>query len=343
MNFKYIRKLPSAEEITQEIPFDDKLKEIKRAIDKEIAGVFTEANNKFLVIIGPCSAHNEDAVCEYVSRLARVQERVRDSIILIPRIYTNKPRTTGTGYKGMLHQPDHKELPDVARGLRAIRKMHIRAFSESHLAPADEMLYPENCTYLEDIISYHAVGARSVENQQHRLVASGINMPVGMKNPTSGDTGVMLNSVFAAQSPHRFVFNGWEVSARGNPLAHSILRGAVDQNGNHIPNYHFEDLMKLAIQYEKRHLVNPAVIIDTNHSNSGKVYSEQPRIVFEIMQNRKFSKKLKRLVKGLMIESFLLEGSQGESGNEFGKSITDPCLGWEESERLIMDIAEFLY
>ncbi len=342
MNFEYIRKLPSVEEIIQEIPFDEKLKEVKKGVDGEIADVFTGVSDKFLLIIGPCSAHNEDAVCEYVSRLAGIQERVKSTIILIPRIYTNKPRTTGTGYKGMLHQPDHKELPDVTRGLRAIRKMHIRAFSESYLAPADEMLYPENCTYLEDIISYHAIGARSVENQQHRLVASGINMPVGMKNPTSGDMGVMLNSVYAAQSPHRFVFNGWEVASKGNPLAHTILRGAVDQNGNHIPNYHFEDLMKLAGKYEERNLINPAIIIDTNHSNSAKVYSEQPRIVFEIMQNRKFSQKLRKFVKGLMIESFLLEGSQAESGNEFGKSITDPCLGWDASERLIMDIAEFL-
>ncbi|MBN2041689.1 MAG: 3-deoxy-7-phosphoheptulonate synthase [Spirochaetes bacterium] len=342
MNFEYIRKLPSVDEIMREIPFPEPMAKIKEKIDRDIADVFTGKSGKFLLIIGPCSAHNEEAVCEYVSRLAKMQEKTRDSIIIMPRIYTNKPRTTGTGYKGMLHQPDHKEQPDVAKGLRAIRKMHVRSFSESCLAPADEMLYPDNFRYLEDILSYHAVGARSVENQQHRLVASGIDKPVGMKNPTSGDIGVMLNSVYAARSPHSFVFNGWEVATKGNPLSHSILRGAVDHNGNHIPNYHYEDLVKLAKNYEERKLENPAVIIDTNHANSGKLFSEQPRIALEIMQSRKFSSQLKSMVRGLMIESFLVEGSQEESGNEFGKSITDPCLGWEDSEKLIMKIAEML-
>lgn len=342
MNFEYISKLPSVDEIMREIPFPESLKKIKEKIDKEVSDVFSGKNSKFLIIIGPCSAHNKDAVCEYVYRLARVQDKIKNSAIIIPRIYTNKPRSTGTGYKGMLHQPDHKEQPDVARGLKAIRKMHIRSFSESNLAPADEMLYPDNFRYLEDIISYHAVGARSVENQQHRLVASGIDKPVGMKNPTSGDLGVMLNSIYAAQKPHSFVFNGWEVATKGNTLSHAILRGAVDQNGKHIPNYHYEDLIRLAGNYSERSLANPAIIIDTNHSNSGKVYSEQPRISFEIMQNRKFSKDLRKIIKGLMIESFLLEGNQSESGNEFGKSITDPCLGWDESEKLLLNIAEMV-
>ncbi len=340
MSFKYITKLPSVEEILEEIPMDASLKEIKKQKDMEIAEILKGNNNKFLIIIGPCSAHNEDAVCEYVSRLARLQEKVKGSIVLMPRIYTNKPRTTGTGYKGMLHQPDHHESPDMAKGLRAIRKMHIRSLAESHLPAADEMLYPENYTYLADILSYVAVGARSVENQQHRLCVSGVDVPVGMKNPTSGDLTVMLNSVLAAQSPHPFAYNGWEVETNGNELAHAILRGAMDHYGNHIPNYHYENLVILADMYKERELKNPAIIIDTNHSNSGKRYMEQPRISNEVMQSRRQSKKLEKIVKGLMIESYLFEGSQDITGNEYGKSITDPCLGWEESEKLVLDIAE---
>ncbi|MBN2038746.1 MAG: 3-deoxy-7-phosphoheptulonate synthase [Spirochaetes bacterium] len=340
MSFKYHTKLPSVGEILNEIPVDDFLKKIKKQKDEEIADIFKGRDRRFLIIIGPCSAHNVDAVCEYVSRLAGLQEKVSDKIVLMPRIYTNKPRTTGEGYKGMLHQPDHMESPDMARGLRAIRKMHIRAFSESHLAAADEMLYPENYTYLADILSYVAVGARSVENQQHRLSVSGVDVPVGMKNPTSGDLNVMLNSVYAAQTPHIFVYNGWEVETDGNELAHAILRGAVDHNGNNIPNYHYETLEIVASMYEKRSLKNPSIIVDTNHSNSGKKYKEQPRIAKEIMHSRKHSKYLEKIVKGLMIESYLLEGSQDVSMNEFGKSITDPCLGWEDSERLVLEIAE---
>ena len=340
MSFKYHKKLPSVEEIMDEIPFNDSLKLIKQRKDNEIAEIFKGKDNRFLIIMGPCSAHNEDAVCEYVTRLSSLQEKVKEKIVLMPRIYTNKPRTTGAGYKGMLHQPDHLDSPDMARGLRAIRRMHIRAFSESHLAAADEMLYPENFTYLADVLSYVAVGARSVENQQHRLSVSGVDVPVGMKNPTSGDLSVMMNSIYAARTPHIFVYNGWEVETDGNELAHGILRGAVDHNGNHIPNYHFETLTIVAEMYNQRDLKNPAIIIDTNHSNSGKKYMEQPRIAKEVMHSRRLSGDLEKIVKGLLIESYLLGGSQDVSMNEFGKSITDPCLGWEDSERLVLDIAE---
>ncbi|MBI4685424.1 MAG: 3-deoxy-7-phosphoheptulonate synthase [Nitrospirae bacterium] len=342
MSFNYIMEMPSVREILERIPLSEELKKIKGKRDSEITAVLKRESEKFLVIIGPCSADNEDAVCEYVSRLARLQDEVKEKIILIPRIYTNKPRTTGEGYKGMAHQPKPTEEPNMVKGLKAIRKMHIRAMKESHLTAADEMLYPGNYPYLEDILSYVAVGARSVENQLHRLTISGLDVPSGMKNPTGGDIEVMLNSVQAAQMPHVFVYNGWEVKTTGNPLTHCILRGAVDPYGSNIPNYHYEDLMRLAEIYKKRNLLYPAIIVDTNHANSNKKFHEQPRIAKEVMRSRQDSKTLRNKVKGLMIESYLMEGSQKISENIYGKSITDPCLGWEDSERLVMDLAEYI-
>lgn len=340
MSFNYIRKIPSSEEIINEIPFSNELAAIKQERDEQIKSVIEKKSDKFLLIIGPCSAHDEDAVCDYINRLAKVQEKVKENIILIPRIYTNKPRTTGEGYKGMLHQPDPMEKPNILEGLKAIRKMHIRAISESHLTPADEMLYPENYTYLKDVLSYVAIGARSVEDQQHRLTVSGMDVPVGMKNPTSGDTSVMLNSIQAAQHRHTFLYQGWEVKTTGNPLAHAILRGAVNHYGTNIPNYHYEDMIIFAKEYEERSLLNPTIIVDTNHANSMKKYKEQPRIVKEILYSRRHSSTLKDMVRGLMIESYIIEGNQKPNEKVYGKSITDPCLGWEESEKLIYYIAE---
>lgn len=340
MSFNYIRKIPSSEDIINEIPFSNELAAIKQERDEQIKSVIEKKSDKFLLIIGPCSAHDEDAVCDYINRLAKVQEKVKENIILIPRIYTNKPRTTGEGYKGMLHQPDPMEKPNILEGLKAIRKMHIRAISESHLTPADEMLYPENYTYLKDVLSYVAIGARSVEDQQHRLTVSGMDVPVGMKNPTSGDTSVMLNSIQAAQHRHTFLYQGWEVKTTGNPLAHAILRGAVNHYGTNIPNYHYEDMIIFAKEYEERSLLNPTIIVDTNHANSMKKYKEQPRIVKEILYSRRHSSTLKDMVRGLMIESYIIEGNQKPNEKVYGKSITDPCLGWEESEKLIYYIAE---
>lgn len=341
MSFNYIHEMPTVKEIMQTMPLSAALKKIKKDRDAEIRAVFEGALDKLIVIIGPCSADNADSVCEYVARLAKLQEETSEQLIIIPRIYTNKPRTTGEGYKGMAHQPKPSEEPNMVKGLKAIRKMHIRALEESHLPAADEMLYPGNYPYLEDILSYVAVGARSVESQLHRLTISGLNVPSGMKNPTGGDLEVMLNSVQAAQLPHVFVYNGWEVSTSGNPLAHCIVRGAVDPYGTNIPNYHYEDLRRLAEIYKKRNLANPSVIVDTNHANSNKKFSEQPRIAKEVMRSREDSKTLRRKVKGFMIESYLVEGTQKISENIYGKSITDPCLGWEESERLLRDLAEF--
>jgi len=332
--------MPLVGDILESIPLSDDLKKVKKERDQEISAVFKGESEKFIVIIGPCSADIEDTVCDYVSRLARLQEEVKQELILIPRIYTNKPRTTGEGYKGMAHQPKPSEAPNMVEGLKAIRKMHIRAMQESHLTAADEMLYPGNYPYLEDILSYVAVGARSVENQLHRLTISGLDVPAGMKNPTGGDMEVMLNSVQAAQLPHVFVYNAWEVSTPGNPLTHCILRGAVDPYGTNIPNYHYEDLMRLAEAYKKRDLDYPAIIVDTNHANSNKQFQRQPRIAKEVMLSRTHSKTLKSKVKGLMIESYLIEGSQKISENVRGKSITDPCIGWEASERLVKDLAE---
>ena len=342
MSFQYVREMPGVRDILESIPVADDLKEIKEKRDREIRSVFERESEKFLVIIGPCSADNEDSVCEYVSKLARLQDEVKQKLILIPRIYTNKPRTTGEGYKGMAHQPKPSEAPNMVNGLKAIRKMHIRALRESHLSAADEMLYPGNYPYLEDILSYVAVGARSVESQLHRLTISGIDVPAGMKNPTSGDLEVMLNSVQAAQMPHVFVYNSWEVKTSGNALTHCILRGYVDQYGTNFPNYHYEDLKRLSETYKKRNLSHPAIIVDTNHANSNKKFAEQPRIAKEVMRSRQNSKTLRNNVKGLMIESYLVEGTQKISENIYGKSITDPCLGWDDSERLVRDLADYV-
>jgi 3-deoxy-7-phosphoheptulonate synthase len=313
---------------------------LKEKRDAEISDIIAGKSNKFLVIIGPCSADNEDAVCDYVSRLSKVSEKVKDKLILIPRIYTNKPRTTGEGYKGMVHQPDPEKEPDLFAGVIAMRKMHIRAIEESGLTAADEMLYPDNWRYLSDILSYVAIGARSVENQQHRLTVSGLEVPAGMKNPTSGDFSVMLNSVVAAQQGHTFIYRGWEVKTNGNSLTHCILRGSVNKHGQSLPNYHYEDLNLLLNLYNERDLQNPAVIVDANHANSNKQYAEQIRIVKEVMHSRILSPDINRFVKGVMIESYIEPGSQKISDHIYGKSITDPCLGWESTERLIYELAE---
>ena len=341
MSFEFVKKLPTPSEIREEYPVPTELVKIKEARDAEISDVITGRSNKFLVIIGPCSADNEDSVCEYISRLAKINEKVKDKLILIPRIYTNKPRTTGEGYKGIVHQPDPEKKPDFLAGLIAMRKMHIRAIQESGLTAADEMLYPENWRYVSDILSYVAIGARSVEDQQHRLTVSGFDVPAGMKNPTSGDLAVMLNSVYAAQHPHSFIYRGWEVNTTGNELTHTVLRGATNKHGNSIPNYHYEDLNLLLEMYGNMDLKNPACVIDSNHSNSGKQFEQQIRIVKEVMHSRKLSKDIHELVKGVMVESYLVEGCQKVGGGIYGKSITDPCLGWEDSERLIYDIAEY--
>ena len=341
MSMTIHNRLPEPEILKMEYPLSAELTELKRTRDAEIKKVFTGESDKFLVIIGPCSADNEDSVCEYVSRLAKVNEEVKDRLILIPRIYTNKPRTTGAGYKGMLHQPDPMQAPDLYKGLVMIRKMHIRAMSESGLTAADEMLYPENRSYLDDILSYEAIGARSVENQQHRLTASGMDIPVGMKNPTSGDLSVMLNAIKAAQNPTSFIYRSYNVSTSGNPLAHFILRGYVNSRGECHPNYHYEDMMQLLKVYKPEEFANRAVIVDTNHSNSDKQYKEQIRIAKEVLNNRRHNEELRKLVKGFMIESYLEEGSQPISDHMvYGKSITDPCLGWEDTRRLINTIAE---
>lgn len=341
MGMRINAELPLPADLKAEYPLSDKIIKIKEKRDAEIRDIFTGKSDKFIVIVGPCSADNEDAVCEYVNRLARVNEKVSDCLMIIPRIYTNKPRTTGEGYKGMLHQPDPDKAPDLLAGIIAIRKMHIRAIEETGLTAADEMLYPENRSYLDDILSYEAIGARSVENQQHRLTASGMNIPIGMKNPTSGDFLVMLNSVIAAQHSHSFIYRGMDVTTDGNDLAHVILRGGVDKYGTCNPNYHYEDLVRLLSLYQKMELKNPAAIIDANHSNSNKKFKEQIRITSEILHCRSYNPELKKLIKGVMIESYLEEGNQKICPDMiYGKSITDPCLGWEDTERLIYEIAE---
>ena len=340
MGFEFKQKLPTPEEIREQLPLSSELQTIKDKRDAEIAKVFTGESDKFLLIIGPCSADNEDAVCDYVSRLAKVNEKVQDKLILIPRIYTNKPRTTGEGYKGIIHQPDPEKKPDFLQGLLAMRKMQIRAITESGLTAADEMLYPENWGYVSDILSYVAIGARSVEDQQHRLTVSGFDVPAGMKNPTSGDYSVMLNSVYAAQHSHSFIYRGYEVKTSGNPLTHTILRGAVNKHGNNIPNYHYEDLNLLLEKYNERELLNPACIVDTNHSNSNKQYKEQLRIAKEVMMSRKANPDIYKLVKGLMIESYIEEGNQKIGEHIYGKSITDACIGWKDTEELIYRIAD---
>ena len=340
MSLEFVRKLPTPTEIREQYPLSARATEIKKQRDAEIAKVFTGDSDKFLVIVGPCSADNEDAVLEYNHRLAKVADKVSDKLIIIPRVYTNKPRTTGEGYKGIVHQPDPEGKPDLLHGLIAMRKMHMRVVEETDLTSADEMLYPSNWSYLSDILSYVAVGARSVENQEHRLTVSGIDIPAGMKNPTSGDLSVMINSVIAAQGSHSFIYRTWEVKTSGNPLAHTILRGATNKHGNSVPNYHYEDIKLLCELYAKSGLKNPAVVIDTNHSNSGKQWDEQPRIAKEILHSTRHSNDILRLVKGLMIESYIEDGNQKPDGGAYGKSITDACLGWDKTERLIYELAD---
>jgi len=342
MQMTFHRKLPSAGEIKEEYPLTERMIQVKKERDENIKAVFDGESDKFILIIGPCSADHSEPVLEYISRLKRIEEQVSDKIILIPRIYTNKPRTTGQGYKGMLHQPDPDAKPDMYKGIVAIRELHLAALRDYGFSCADEMLYPENYRYLSDLLSYVAVGARSVENQQHRLTASGIGAPVGMKNPTGGDLTVMMNSVVAAQSSHTFIYRGWEVTSEGNPYAHAILRGYIDYAGRNVSNYHYEDLLRVEELYEELNLKNPSVIVDTNHNNSGKKYLEQIRISKDIVHSRNQNSDIKRLVKGLMIESYLEDGAQGVGEHVFGKSITDPCLGWEKTEQLILDIAEKL-
>lgn len=340
MSFNYKSLLPTPAQIKAEFPLTPECVELKAARDKEVADVITGKSKKFLVIIGPCSADREDAVCEYMSRLAKVNEQVNDKLVIVPRVYTNKPRTTGGGYKGMLHQPDPEKKPNMYEGLVAIRKLHMRVIEDYGFTTADEMLYPENYSYLSDVLSYVAIGARSVENQQHRLVSSGMDVPVGMKNPTSGDLGVMLNAVYAAQHGHDFIYRTWEVETKGNPLAHTILRGAVSKHGQCLPNYHYEDLELLYSLYQERELLNPACIVDANHSNSNKRYMEQIRIVKEVLHSRRHSEEIHNFIKGVMVESYLEPGSQKIGEHIYGKSITDPCLGWDDTEKLIYDIAD---
>ncbi len=340
MGFEFVKKLPTPEQIREELPLSKDLIRLKKERDKQIADVIMGNTDRFLVIIGPCSADNEDSVCDYIFRLIKVQEDTKDRLLIVPRIYTNKPRTTGSGYKGIVHQPDPEKKPDFLQGLLAMRKMHIRAMKESGLTAADEMLYPDNWGYVSDILSYVAIGARSVEDQQHRITVSGFDVASGMKNPTSGDFSVMLNSVVAAQNPHSFIYRGWEVNTSGNPLAHTILRGAVDKHGSSIPNYHYEDLNRLLFMYGERDLQYPATIIDANHSNSNKEYDEQIRIVKEVLHSRRLSPDIRGLVKGVMIESYIEPGCQKIEDRIYGKSITDPCLGWESSKKLLYEIAE---
>lgn len=340
MNMEFKRRLPSLQEVREMYPVSPESARAKHETDAALSAVFDGTDDRLVLVIGPCSADRADAVLDYITRLRGVQEKVKDKILIIPRIYTNKPRTTGDGYKGMLHQPDPTSSPDMLRGLLAIRRLHIRALSETGFSCADEMLYPENHQYLSDVLSYVAVGARSVENQQHRLTASGLDIPVGMKNPTGGDLSVMMNAITAAQHPHTFVYGGWEVHSKGNPYAHAILRGSVDRNGHATPNYHYEDLEALSALYANSGLAHPAVIVDTNHSNSGKHWDEQPRIAKEILHSTRHSAEVYRLVKGLMIESYLEDGCQKPDGGVYGKSITDPCLGWEKTERLILELAD---
>lgn len=340
MAFKFVNKIPDADAIKKELPLPENLAKLKKERDTAINAALTGKTDKLLIIVGPCSAHNEDAVTEYIIRLARLQEKTADRLIIIPRIYTNKPRTTGEGYKGMAHQPNPNKEPDILEGLKAIRRMHLRVLTETGLSSADEMLYPDNFAYLSDVLSYVAIGARSVENQQHRLTVSGLDIPVGMKNPTSGDMSVMFNAIHAGQIPHIINYNSWQVATDGNPYVHGVLRGAVNQFGQNLTNYHYEQLISIIEGYQKQGLKNTSLIIDTNHSNSDKKFYEQPRIALEVMRSRQNNDQIRSVVKGFMIESYLVEGNQKSDGTVYGKSITDPCLGWNDSERLIMDIAE---
>ena len=340
MNMIFERKLAIPMEVKEMYPLTG---EMSRTVEKRIAelkSIFAGRDDRFILVIGPCSADHEDSVMEYVLRLGELAEKVKDKLFIVPRIYTNKPRTTGDGYKGMLHQPDPDEKPDMFKGIIAIRKLHMRVLQETGMAAADEMLYPENHKYLDDMLGYVAVGARSVEDQQHRLTASGIEVPVGMKNPTSGDFQVMLNAIQAAQPGHTFIYRGWEARSEGNPYAHAILRGSTNKHGQPQPNYHYEDLIRIKDFYEERELQNPAVVVDVNHANSGKQYIEQIRISKEVLHSRRYNESLRKLVKGLMIESYLVDGNQKVGGGVYGQSITDPCLGWEKTEKLVLEIAE---
>ncbi len=342
MNLEFSRKLTIPMEVKKIYPLDDDLVELVEQRDRELKNIFAGKDDRIVLIIGPCSADKEDSVLDYISRLRKVQDKVADKIFIVPRIYTNKPRTTGSGYKGMLHQPDPNKKPDMFKGIVAIRSMHIRALRETGFSCADEMLYPENHRYLDDILAYVAIGARSVENQQHRLVASGVDVPVGMKNPTGGDLSVMMNSITAAQKGHTFLYRGWEVHSEGNPYAHAILRGYMNKHGESLPNYHYEDIVHLVRLYASGRFKNPACIIDTNHSNSSKNPFEQPRIIKEVMDARRYDSEIRRLVKGFMVESYIEDGCQSIDGGVYGKSITDPCLGWEKTERLILDLADMV-
>ena len=342
MNMDFKREMPTARVIKEMYPLTEKMQESKKKNDAEISTIFRGESDKFLLVIGPCSADREDAVLDYISRLRTVADKVSDKIVICPRIYTNKPRTTGDGYKGMLHQPDPNNAPDMLKGLISIRKLHISALEQTGFSCADEMLYPENHQYLSDCLSYVAVGARSTENQNHRLTASGLDIPVGMKNPTGGDLSVMMNAVTAAQHSHTFVYSGWEVQSKGNPLAHAILRGYSDKDGSSVPNYHYEDLEYLYELYEKSGLSNPAVIVDTNHANSGKKWFEQPRIAKGVVQSMQHNADIHKLVKGLMIESYIEDGNQKPDGTTYGLSITDPCIGWQKTEKMILEIADML-
>ncbi len=342
MNMVFERKLAIPMEVKQMYPLTQELSQVVARRSVEIKQIFSGESNKFLLIIGPCSADNEDSVIDYISRLRKLQDRVSDKIFIIPRIYTNKPRTTGDGYKGILHQPNPNEKPDMLKGIITIRELHMRALRETGFSCADEMLYPENHRYLDDLLAYVAVGARSVENQQHRLTASGLDVPVGMKNPTSGDFAVMMNAITAAQHTHTFIYRGWEVHSKGNPYAHAILRGHMNKHGQSLPNYHYEDLVRLCDFYEARDLANPAVIIDTNHANSNKNPFEQVRICNEVLASCRHNPNVRRLVKGFMIESYIEDGCQKIGEGVYGKSITDPCLGWEKTEKLVLDIADRL-
>ena len=342
MGFSFVTEIPSPDVIRERFPLAPELAARKKERDEEIKKIITGESDKLLVIVGPCSADNEEAVVDYVSRLVKVQEKTKDRLVIVPRVYTNKPRTTGEGYMGMIHQPDPEKKPDMLEGIIAIRRLHTRAVEETGFACADEMLYPENYRYLSDILGYVAVGARSVENQQHRLVASGIDVPVGMKNPTGGDLSVMMNSIYAAMGDHTFLYRGWEVETYGNPYAHAIMRGYVNEKGDSRPNYHYEDLVQLHKLYAEKGIKNPACIVDCNHANSGKQYLEQIRIAKEVLHSKRHSKDIDGLVKGLMIESYIEDGNQKITEGTYGKSITDACLGWEKTERLILELADLL-
>lgn len=342
MRMEYVKMLAHPAEIKEAVPLTGTAGAVVAQKKAMLESVLAGDSDKIILIIGPCSADNEDSVIDYISRLCPLQEKIKDKIIIVPRIYTNKPRTTGEGYKGMLHQPDPTEKSDMYKGIIATRKLHLNAITKTGFACADEMLYPDNYQYLDDLMAYVAVGARSVENQQHRLTASGVDAPVGMKNPTSGDYAVMMNAILAAQNGHTFIYRGWEVHSEGNPYTHAILRGYSNKHGESLPNYHYEDLIRLCDEYDKRELKNPGVIIDTNHSNSGKNPFEQPRIIKDVLHSARQNDRIKHIVKGFMVESYIEDGCQKVGGGVYGKSITDPCLGWEKTERLILEIADLL-